>query len=77
MSDERKYNVLFLCTGNSARSIMAECVLRRLDPGRFNAFSAGSHPRGHVHPYALDLLAKENYPTGELRSKDWSEFAAP
>lgn len=73
---DKQYNVLFLCTGNSARSIMAEAVLNRLDPRRFKAFSAGSHPRGSIHPYALDLLKHQNYPTGELRSKDWAEFGA-
>lgn len=77
MNGRSRYNVLFLCTGNSARSIMAECVLRRLDPERFEAFSAGSHPKGQVHPYAIDLLKRQNYGTDQLRSKDWSEFAAP
>ena len=70
------YNVLFLCTGNSARSILAECVLNREGRGKFVAHSAGSHPTGRVHPYALDLLANQNYPTGHLRSKNWDEFAA-
>lgn len=74
MSD-RVYNVLFLCTGNSARSIIAECVLSRCGGGSFNAFSAGSHPRGEVHPYALDLLREENYDVDELRSKSWEEFS--
>jgi len=77
MSDQARYNVLFLCTGNSARSIMAECVLNRLDRERFQAFSAGSQPKGFVHPYAIDLLQRQNYPTDQLRSKDWSEFAEP
>ncbi|HEV8389106.1 MAG TPA: arsenate reductase ArsC [Dongiaceae bacterium] len=69
------YNVLFLCTGNSARSILAECILNREGNGRFKAFSAGSHPKGQVHSYALDLLKKMNHPTAGLRSKDWEEFA--
>ena len=72
---DKIYNVLFLCTGNSARSIIAECVLNRLGVGRFQAFSAGSFPKGEVHPYALDVLRRQNYPTNELRSKSWNEFA--
>jgi protein-tyrosine-phosphatase len=71
------YNVLFLCTGNSARSILAECIMNRVGMGKFRAFSAGSHPKGEVHPAALALLKKLNYATGELRSKSWDEFAAP
>ena len=74
---EKIYNVLFLCTGNSARSILAECALNRLGRGRFRAYSAGSFPKGEVHPYALELLKRQNHPTAELRSKSWDEFAAP
>jgi protein-tyrosine-phosphatase len=74
---EKPFNVLFLCTGNSARSILAESALNRLGAGRFRAFSAGSFPKGEVHPYALELLERQNYPTKDLRSKSWNEFAAP
>lgn len=73
MSD-KIYNVLFLCTGNSARSVMAECILNRNLSGKFRAFSAGSHPKGHIDPTVLALLKKTNYPTDGLRSKSWDEF---
>ncbi|GAB4359777.1 MAG: hypothetical protein Kow0026_21640 [Oricola sp.] len=69
------YNVLFLCTGNSARSILAEAILNREGQGRFKGWSAGSHPKGEVHPYTLELLENLNYDTTFARSKDWSEFA--
>jgi arsenate reductase len=76
MSD-RIYRVLFLCTGNSARSIMAECALGRCGGGQFEALSAGSRPKGEIHPMTLRLLRQFNYRTERLRSKSWDEFAGP
>ena len=73
---DRPYNVLFLCTGNSARSILAETLMNQWGQGRFRGFSAGSYPKGTVHPIALQLLKKMNLPTEGLRSKSWDEFAA-
>jgi arsenate reductase len=74
---DRVFNVLFLCTGNSARSILAESILQKDGAGRFRAFSAGSHPKRAVNPFALKVLESLDYPTEGLRSKNWNEFAAP
>ena len=74
---DRPYNVLFLCTGNSARSILAEALINQWGRGRFQGFSAGSHPKGEVHPIALELLKHMKLPTEGLRSKSWDEFAVP
>jgi arsenate reductase (thioredoxin) len=76
-TDRRPFNVLFLCTGNSARSIMAEAILNREGRGKFRAFSAGNAQKGRVHPYTLDLLRRLNFDVSSARSKSWSEFANP
>lgn len=77
MTETKSYNVLFICTGNSARSIIAEGLLNAMGRGRFKAFSAGSHPKGAVHPLALQELQSLRIPTDGFRSKGWDEFAAP
>lgn len=77
MTGTAPYNILFLCTGNSARSILAECIMNRLGRGKFVAYSAGSHPKGAVHPQAIKLLRSAGYAVDQLRSKSWDEFAKP
>ena len=76
-AEHKPFNVLFLCTGNSARSIMAEVILNRAGRGNFRAYSAGSQPKGQIHPYTVDLLRKLNFDLTGLRSKSWTEFAQP
>lgn len=77
MNRDRPYNVLFLCTGNSARSIMGEAIINRIGAGNFKGYSAGSMPKGAVHPLTISLLNRLNYDTTNLRSKSWEEFTAP
>ncbi len=77
MQSKRRFNVLFICTSNSGRSIMAEAILRSMQGTPFNAYSAGSHPKGSVNPLALEVLRKNRIPVEDLYSKDWSEFSKP
>ncbi|AGK59320.1 protein-tyrosine phosphatase, low molecular weight [Hyphomicrobium denitrificans 1NES1] len=77
MTGDRPFNVLFLCTGNSARSIIAEAIINRVGAGKFKGYSAGSMPKGQVHPSTINLLNKLHYDTAALRSKSWEEFSAP
>jgi arsenate reductase (thioredoxin) len=77
MENQKVYNVLFLCTGNSARSVLAESILNHLGKGRFRGYSAGSHPKGEVHPLVIDLLKSLDMPSEGFRSKSWDEFARP
>jgi arsenate reductase len=74
---DKTYNILFLCTGNSARSIMAEALVSTMSKGRFKGFSAGSNPGGKVNPFAIEMVTRTGYPIENLRSKSWDEFAAP
>ncbi|MET0436114.1 MAG: arsenate reductase ArsC [Devosia sp.] len=77
MKRDRPYNVLFLCTGNSARSIIGEAIINRVGVGKFKGYSAGSMPKGEVHPLTINLLNRLNYDTSTMRSKSWEEFTAP